>query len=356
MDEDEMVQLLQELVSARGPSGEEAEVARVVRRELDPLCDALTVDAAGNIVGRIAGETPETGPAIRVLAHMDELALMVRKLEDEGALRVRPLGGMRPYKFGEGPVDIMADGGTLPGILSFGSNHVPAKANKVQLDIEGAAGEEKWANVYVTTRMTPEELAEAGVHPGTRIVLAQSRRQLWRVRDCVGGFFMDDRASLLVMILAARALRESGRRPATDVFLVATVEEEIGAVGGAYAARRLPGDIALAVDVAPVAEVYGTALTPEPVIVYADSRAVYDKAVSDRLLACGRALDMRPACATLVSYGSDASVPASYGQTARAALLCVACDNTHGFEVVPVQGLTNCARLLTAYLQSPSSA
>ena len=182
MDEDEMVQLLQELVSARGPSGEEAEVARVVRRELDPLCDALTVDAAGNIVGRIAGETPETGPAIRVLAHMDELALMVRKLEDEGALRVRPLGGMRPYKFGEGPVDIMADGGTLPGILSFGSNHVPAKANKVQLDIEGAAGEEKWANVYVTTRMTPEELADVG----SKIPLAR----LGVPEDCVGAVLM----------------------------------------------------------------------------------------------------------------------------------------------------------------------
>ena len=354
MDETAALALLQELVSARGPSGQEDEVTAIAQRELAPLCDSVMLDAAGNLVGKIDGP-PSDAPAVRVMAHLDELALMVKTINDDSSLRVVPLGGIRPYKYGEGAVEILADEAILPGILSFGSSHVPGRTNKVLQDLQAkGGGEEMWNNVYVTTRLSNEETRERGVHPGTRVVVARSRRELFRVRDCVGGYFMDDRAGMLILLLTARLLTSDAGRPASDVYLVMTSNEELGAFGGVYASRSLPGDVALAVDVAPVAKVHGIELTPQPVIVYGDARSTYDKRVADGMLACGRRLGMDPQCATVSNYGSDASLSRSYGQTAGAGLLCIATDNTHGFEVVSVEGLTRCAELLAGYLASPS--
>jgi putative aminopeptidase FrvX len=210
-----------------------------------------------------------------------------------------------------------------------------------------------WDHLFVFTRLNADELHQAGVHAGTRVVIAQSRRTVFNIRDCVGGYFMDNRAAIAIVIGAAALLHAAKKRPAHDVYLVMTTVEEIGAHGATYAARILPGDVALAVDSGPAAAEYGVTLTAEPIVVYGDARGLYDKSVSDRLLACGRKLGMTPQCALWQSYGSDASISKAHGQTAQAGLLCIATENTHGFEIIPREGLIRCAKLLAAYLEDP---
>ena len=100
--DDRLVTLLQELVYARGPSGQEDEVRAVCERELQPLCDETWVDAAGNVIGLVKGSSAD-GPAIRVMAHLDELALVVKRVNEDGTLRVNPLGGIYPANYGQGP-------------------------------------------------------------------------------------------------------------------------------------------------------------------------------------------------------------------------------------------------------------
>ena len=63
---------------------------------------------------------------------------------------------------------------------------------------EGAAP--FWDLVYITTRKTPKELALAGVHPGTRVVIARSRRALYLFQDCLASYFLDNRASIAIAI------------------------------------------------------------------------------------------------------------------------------------------------------------
>ena len=75
---DRLPDLLQELVYARGPSGQEDEVRSICLRELEPLCDEVHTDASGNVVGLIRGGDADSGPVVRVMAHMDELAMIVK--------------------------------------------------------------------------------------------------------------------------------------------------------------------------------------------------------------------------------------------------------------------------------------
>ncbi len=51
----ELKELLQDLVMAVGPSGQEEEVRTFCKRRLSALCDKVTIDAAGNLIGHIQG-------------------------------------------------------------------------------------------------------------------------------------------------------------------------------------------------------------------------------------------------------------------------------------------------------------
>jgi len=105
---EDTLDLLEQLLLARGPGGQEEEVRDICQRLLGPLCDEFSVDAAGNLIGVLRAPQAAEG-AIRVMAHLDEIAMVVKRIEESGALRVFALGGAYPVNFGMCPVDILGD-------------------------------------------------------------------------------------------------------------------------------------------------------------------------------------------------------------------------------------------------------
>lgn len=357
---DAMVALTQELIDARGPVGQEDEVRAIVQREMKALCDEVRTDDAGNVIGQLRGggkNAKKAVPTIKIMAHMDELSLIVKRVEADGTLRVRALGGIFPWVFGLGPVEILGDKRTLPGVLGAGCMHTTHETpDAYRSKGQGRAGEAKtpeWDQIHVFTRLTPKELDAAGVHPGTRVVIPADVRKLRAIGDCLCGYFLDDRVCIAIMLAAASLLKAKKKRPAGDVYLVGTCQEEIGGGSAAYAARTVPGTVTLAIDVAPVAKEYGTELTDQPIVAYRDRNTVYDRSIADALVAAGRKQRLRPQHVMLESYGSDASASKVAGNTARAGLLCIPTEFTHGYEIVVKRGIENCAKLLAQYLENP---
>lgn len=345
-------QLLAELLTTYGPCGREDDVRAVCQRELEPLVDESWVDAAGNLVGLVRGEG--AGEPVRVMAHLDELSMIVKRVEPTGDLHVQQLGVMNPGNYGLGPVAVLGDAEQLTGVLTLGSEHVTAETPQVfATQPQGGDQAMGWQHVRVFTGRTPQELADAGVHPGTRVCVHRSRRSLLDLGGFWGGYFLDDRAALVAVLTAARLLRESGRRPAGDAYLVLTTNEEVGGLGATHASGALPGDTTLALDVAPAEGEYATSVTSGPVVVYADDAGVYDVAVADRLRRLGTEIGVDPEAAVLASYDSDASQSQATGQAARAALLGLPTLSTHGYEVVHRDTVDRCARLLVEYLVRP---
>ncbi len=244
------------------------------------------------------------------MAHLDELSMIVERVEDGGTLRVGELGVMNPGNFGLGPVAVLGDA---------------------------------------------EELA-AGVHPGARVCVHRSRREPVRFGQHVGGCFLDDRAAVVVLLEAARRLRERGERPPADVHLVFTTSEEIGGVGASCASRTLPGEVTLALEVGPAEPEHGTVVDPGPVVVCADAGAVYDSGIADHLLRLGQRLDLAPvpaAFTAFTAFESDASQSELEGQSPQAVLLCLPTLSTHGYEVVHRDAVGDLAELLTEHLAHP---
>ncbi len=177
--------LLQELLWTYGPCGQEDAVREVCHRELRPVTDEARVDAAGNLVGLVRGDADS--PAIKVLAHMDELSMLVKRVELDGTLHLTPLGTVYPANFGLGPVAILGDRETVCGVPSLGSEHT-TKESRRTWETKPDQGDTSldWTHVYVFTGPTTEALSAAGIHPGTRVCVAVRRScNSWRTRCAV---------------------------------------------------------------------------------------------------------------------------------------------------------------------------
>jgi len=344
--------LLQELLSAYGPVGQEDAVRHICRRELEPLVDELWVDEAGNLVGLARGTAgDEAGGPIRVMAHLDELSMLVKRVESDGTLHVTQLGTMYPGNFGLGPVAVLGNHQMLPGVLTLGSEHTTQESQRIW-ETKPDQGDKSldWNHVYVFTGCTTEELTAAGVRPGTRVCVDGGKRILFDVGRFLGCYFMDDRACLTAMLETARLLHASERRPDRDIYFVCTVSEEIGGIGGTYASRTLPGEITLALEVGPTEQEYSTTVTGGPIVGYSDQQSIYDKSVADRLMDIATELGLAPQAAVLGAFESDASHSLSSGQTARAGLLCLPTLSTHGYEVVAVDAIPAMSEVLLRLL------
>jgi putative aminopeptidase FrvX len=351
-------ELLQELLWAYGPCGQEDAVRDICRRELASTVDETWVDPAGNVIGLLHGDARDSGEdacAVKVMAHMDELSMLVKRVDSDGLLHLTPLGTMYPANFGLGPVSVLGDRETLCGVLSLGSEHTTKESQRIW-ETKPDQGDKSldWLHVYVFTGHTPDELSSAGVGPGTRVCVERSKRTLVEIGHYLGSYFMDDRAAVTALIQTMRQLRE-GPRPPCDVFAVFTTNEEIGGVGGSYASRTLPGELTLALEVGPTEAEYDTSVRGGPIVAYSDEQCVYDKEVADRLIQIGTGMGLSPQPAVLGAFESDASHAKANGLSPKAGLLCLPTLSTHGYEVIARESVPDMTRVLTEFLRTFST-
>lgn len=359
--------LLQELLWTYGPCGQEDVVRAICARELEPVVDDMWIDDAGNLIGFVGAATgsgtdteqnrhrwtPTTGPGTgtRVLAHLDELSMLVKRIEPDGSLRVTQLGVMYPGNFGLGPVAVLGDNETFTAVLTHGSEHTTKESPRIW-ETKPDQGDRAldWQHVYVFTGRNQEQLEAAGVHAGTRVCVDRSKRTLVDVGDYIGCYFLDDRAAVTALLRAARLLRDRGLRPAVDAYLVFTTNEEIGGIGGCYASATLPGTLTLALEVGPTEEEYETTVCGGPIVGYSDALCVYDKDIADRLMRTAADRGLAPQAAVLGAFESDASRAKAGGLTPRAGLLCLPTLSTHGFEVITRGAIDAMAAIVADFL------
>ena len=218
-NDDSTDDLLQELLWTYGPCGQEEAVREVCARELQPFVDDMWTDDAGNLIGYIgAGDasddqvaahahrhrsasTAGPGAGTRVMAHMDELTMLVKRVESDGTLHLTQLGIMYPGNFGLGPVAVLGEHQTLTAVLTLGSEHTTQESPRIW-ETKPDQGDRAldWQHVYVFTGRTPEDLAAAGVHAGTRVCVDRSKRDLVEFGNYVGAYFLDDRAAVTALL------------------------------------------------------------------------------------------------------------------------------------------------------------
>jgi putative aminopeptidase FrvX len=191
--------------------------------------------------------------------------------------------------------------------------------------------------------MSADEIALAGIRPGTRVVVAQSRRQLTPVGDLVSGYFLDDRADLVSWLLALKELVDSN----VNGYFVATAAEEVGGEGALFFLNKVRPDVCVALELGPNVPDAPVLLNDQPTVWVTDGYATMQAQDVGNLSELGEKLGLSLQFQALSRGGSDASCAASHGLCARPITLGLPMDNTHGYEVMHPGAMENLAKLTT---------
>lgn len=221
-----------DLMGIPGLSGHEWRVRRRIEEHLNDLpCET---DRLGNLWTTFSGK----GPTVLLFTHMDQLGFIVRKIDEQGYLRLERLGGVPEKALPSQEVTIaLADGTDIHGIIANKSHHATTPDEKYTVT--------RYADLYVDCGFeTRAEAEAAGVRIGAPVVYAPGGYAIGEHR--IAGTSIDDRAGCAVLIEVARALAD--REGGPTVHVAFTTQEEFNLRGALPLAQRLRPDIAIQVD------------------------------------------------------------------------------------------------------------
>jgi putative aminopeptidase FrvX len=230
----DLQELLTELCQTPGLSGYEGRIREVIARRWAKLTDEQETDALGSLIATRHGHGDGPRPKILITAHMDEIGLIVTKL-DGAFLRVTQVGGF-DKRIALGQPVIVHGQKDLPGVIGSRPPHVlPPEESSKYLEM---------ADLVVDTGLAARQLAKL-VSIGDAISFDQQPVMLQNNRFAAKG--LDNRASLAVLTVCLEAL--TTRVHHWDVVAAATVQEEVGLRGGTTVAWHVQPDLAVVVDV-----------------------------------------------------------------------------------------------------------
>jgi putative aminopeptidase FrvX len=228
---------LMALMRIPGLAGHEERVRAAIRARLAASGITARSDVLGNLVASFPGDAG--APRVMVFAHMDQPGFVVRRIGEDGLLRLARLGGVPERALAAQEVLVqLGEGRDLPGVIANKAHHATAPDERLRVVPA--------AEVFVDTGLASRAAVEAaGVRIGTPVVWAPRAVELGSGR--VMGTAVDDRAGCAVLLALARILQ--GRRSGPTVHLVFSVQEEFNLRGAQVAAQALAPDIAFQIDI-----------------------------------------------------------------------------------------------------------
>lgn len=329
-----MKELIEKLTAAYGPVGFEDEIRSIVRAEIAPFADEVSVNRLGSLIAVKRGYGRGVRRKIMLVAHLDEIGLMVTHIDQRGYARVTQLGAVFPV-ISTGQRVRFADG--RAGIVDVERRDDASKAPSLdQLYIDVGAADKAACPVKVGDVACFNGAVE---QVGNRLV-AKS---------------LDDRLGCAILIETARRLKTTPH----DVYFVFSVQEETTSAGARTAAYSIEPDVALAIDVTatgdtPKARPMAVELGKGPAIKVQDARMLADLRVRAWLVQ--RATEARiPYQLEILRDGTtDAEViQASRGGVLAGGVL-VPCRHIHSpSEMIDLSDAENAVKLLLAALKKP---
>lgn len=236
-------ELLERLLTTPGPSGQERAAAAVWRDAAGPVGE-VSSDVLGNSWVRVAGTGG--GPSLALVGHIDEIAVVVTNLGEDGLAAVRPTSGWDPATMAGQRVEVLTRNGAVPGVVAArrpkrkrGEERKPIDGDDLFLDVGAKDGDE----------------LRSLIRPGDNVIWQGAPMALQGNRVASRAF--DNRMGCYVALESARRIAETGGATG-DVIAVAAVQEEVGDFAGSRtAAFGIEPDLAVAIDVTHTSDVPG---------------------------------------------------------------------------------------------------
>jgi putative aminopeptidase FrvX len=229
---------MKKLVSTPGVSGREERIREVIAKELERLVDEVRTDRLGNLVGVRRGAAPR----VMLCAHMDSIGFLVNHIDDEGYVRISPVGGFDPRTLVMQQV-LVSGRSDYVGLLA------PATKPIHLLKEEERNKVPKIEDFFVDLMIPVDEVRES-VSIGDPVTLL---REPVTTERAVTAPYLDDRLGVYVLL---EALRSADRTDA-ELYAVVSVQEEVGVRGATTSAFGVEPDVGVALDITVAADLPG---------------------------------------------------------------------------------------------------
>ncbi len=325
-----MKSLLQKLTETFSPSGYESAIRDVIRAEVEPLADEISVDALGNLVARKG----KGGKKIMIAAHMDEIGLVATHIDANGFVRFTGIGGVYPQMLMGGRVRF-ANG--VPGVMYTEPLDKPTDTPAI---------EKMFIDVGATSNKN---------HPIKIGDVAAFERPFLDLGDRVVAKSMDDRIGCYVAIETLRALKKTPH----EVYFVFTTQEEVGTRGAGTAAYGLDPEIGIALDVTgwgdtPGRKNFEMYLGKGPAVKIKDGGMLADPRVVDWMIRTAEKAKLPYQREVLLGGTTDARAMQVARTGIPAGCISIPCRYVHSpSEMVDYNDVQNAVKLLTAMLGAP---
>jgi len=213
--------LLKKMLLAYGPSGNEGEVLKLIQHEIKDFVDEIKTDPLGNLIARKKGN----GNKVMLAGHMDQIGLMVTYIDDKGFLRCTNIGGISPTI-------------TLSQRVIFQNGTIGVIGSENVDDLKDLKLDKLYIDIGANNKNEAEKRISIGdicVYHNDPII--DDKKVISQA--------LDDRIGCFIMIEALKRLSYTGN----DIYLVFTVQEEVGTRGAKTSAFSIKPDIAIAFDV-----------------------------------------------------------------------------------------------------------
>jgi putative aminopeptidase FrvX len=231
------LKFFEQYINNPSPTGFEWEGQRLWLDYLQPYVDDTFTDAYGTAVGVI---NPEAPYKVVIEAHADEISWFVNYITKEGLIYVIRNGGSDHQIAPSKRVNIHTDKGTVKAVFGWPAIHTRTHGEKEEAPA--------LKNIFLDCGATSkEEVEELGIHVGS-VITYEDEFMVLNDRYYVGRA-LDNRAGGFMIAEVARLLKENKKKLPFALYIVNSVQEEIGLRGAEMIAHRIKPDVAIITDV-----------------------------------------------------------------------------------------------------------
>ena len=226
-------ELLKELCNIAGVSGFESQVQEHLVQTWETFLDDYLIDGMGNLIGIVKSHlSPAPKLNVLIMAHMDEVGLIVSDITDDGFIHFETLGGQTNEVLSGQIWQIHTTNGAVTGYTGLESGHtMPSfppteKINRKQLFIDIGAS-------------SRQEAEEMGIRVGLSITYGNGH-SFSQNKTRILAKALDDRFALSIITELLEEIADNKETLPFNLYVAATTQEELGMRGSKIVYNSLP--------------------------------------------------------------------------------------------------------------------
>ena len=338
IDRQFLINCFQDIVSVPSPVGYYVQMNPVLEKYAAMFGQAVTYDNRSTAYITLDGQ--DNSKTVLIGAHVDTLGLIVRRIDADGMIRVRNLGGINFTSLEGETVPIHTrNGKSYTGLVACQSHSV-----HVFDDARTLERNENTMMVLLDEDVhSKEDVTALGIRHGDFISI-DPRCQITE-NGYIKSRFIDDKMAAACSFTMLKYLTEHHLKPKYRTILAFPYNEEIG-LGGTYVPEEVSEYVA--VDIGLIGPDYDGS-ERKVSICAKDNAAPYDYELTNRLIGYAEKAECDYCVDIFYRYGTDGNAAMRGGNNLRAAAFGMAVYCSHGMERTHMDGVEHTVNLMLAY-------